>query len=236
MQDSITDEEELNLDIYESYSDDFTNACNSINVDIENILNYKQIEDWIAGERYTFTYILSGYSPKTFNVYYDLDGNVKTIKDNNFINLYERNKTPWKVENYLVSNSIQENLIMWSEDAINSILAFPKTSNFPLFGWVFARFNNIYVVENNVTTKNAFGVKIDSSFRLEFTPSGSLLYGVFDNKVFFGDDSQFAQEIRAVLNPETDDALDKNDEYVYIKEGVLGKYGEKETYDGYASI
>jgi len=226
--------EEPYSDQEEKYNIDFINSCNLININVENISYYQKSQNWVGGERYSFSYKHKDYPIETFYVYYNLDGKVYSINYGD-IKLYEINKTPWDVENYLVSYDMEIDLSIWAEDTINKILLFPLTASYSTYDWLYKRYRDIYTVSNYVEYENAFGVEIKSSFYLEFRVStkGKLLYGVFNNTVIYGENSQIKEEYREIINPETED--DQSD-YIYIKYDNIGKYGKSETYDGYTSI
>lgn len=159
----------------------FLNACEQIGMDYEQIQDFKQVDDWANGPRYSFT-----YKDMPFRLYCNTDSTVNTIKLGIESDVYKQGFEPYQVEDYIVDPDIANELQLLSEDYVTSQLNYPATADFSLLDWAFGRDHTLYTVSSTVTAENAFGAKDDLAFSLTYQVNGdtaNLVYFILNGNV-----------------------------------------------------
>lgn len=208
---------------------DFIRACEQIGMSKDNIKNLKQVDDWVGGKRYSFT-----YSGSSFRLYCNMDSTVNSIKLGVDTDIYKQGFEPYQVSDYIVNPSIVSDLQVMTEDYVKSKLNYPATAKFPRFDWSYGRERNLYFVSSHVTAKNAFGVEDNLSFSLTYQVDGSsanLVYFELDGSILVNKMDTIPVPERKKLEAEkADSSSDKKT--IVLKEGELGEYGRTVTLDG----
>ncbi len=208
---------------------DFINACKLIGMDTEKIKGIQQIDDWISGPRYSFT-----YSGTFFQLYCNMDSTVRTIKLGIDTDIYKQGFEPYQVSDYIVDSSIAAELQMMAEDYVKSKLNYPATADFPWFDWSYSREGDLYSVRSKVTAKNAFGVEDELPFRLIYQIDGNtatLLYSELDLVVLVNNmDSVSIPERKEIEVAYTGTESEVGE--IVLVDGRLGDYGKVITLDG----
>lgn len=87
-------DEENNITLPDKYAENFKTACNSCGIDINNVSDFEQVDDWANGERYRFLYNGAGY------ILYLIDnGEIASINDTGMNKVYERPSPKKKAQN-----------------------------------------------------------------------------------------------------------------------------------------
>lgn len=165
----------------ETLRNNFLSACEQIGMDYEQIQDFKQVEDWANGPRYSFS-----YKGMPFRLYCNTDSTVNTIKLGIESDVYKQGFEPYQVEDYIVDPDIANELQLLSEDYVKSQLNYPATADFAWLDWAFGRDHTLYTVSSTVTAENAFGTKDDSAFSLTYQVNGdtkNLVYFILNGNV-----------------------------------------------------
>lgn len=165
----------------EALRSNFLNACEQIGMDYEQIQDFKQVDDWANGPRYSFT-----YKGMPFRLYCNTDSTVNTIKLGVQSDIYKQGYEPYQVEDYIVAPDVAAELQLLSEDYVTSQLNYPSTADFAWLDWAFGRDHTLYTVSSSVTAENAFGIEDDLAFSLTYQVDGdttNLVYFILDGNI-----------------------------------------------------
>ena len=154
----------------------FVSACSDVGIDVNKIKNWKKVDDWSNGERYTFT-----YENMLLKVYFNFDGTVNSISIGNSteIKLYEQGYEAYDIADYIVDTDTAFSLVPLAEEQIKSHLNYPTTANFSLLDWSYGRQKNTYYLKSSLTAENGFGAQDDISFSCAYDVSGNTASLVF---------------------------------------------------------
>lgn len=81
---------ESNIALPDKYVENFKTACNSCGIDISNVSDFEQVDDWANGERYSFL-----HNGERYLVYLIDNGEISSINDMSRNKIYEK-PTPKK--------------------------------------------------------------------------------------------------------------------------------------------
>lgn len=211
---------------------DFIRACKQIELDAMKIKDFKQVDDWVSGTRYSFTYL-----DLPFRLYCNMDSTVNTIKLGKDMDLYKRGYEPYPISDYIVDSSVSSELQTKSKEYIKKQLNYPATANFPLLDWSIGRERNQYSVSSKVTAKNAFGVKEEIQFKLIYLvgdDTATMLYCELGGNILINNmDSAPSSERKRT---ETQGSASESNFEIVLEEGQLGTYGKTIEIDGYEYI
>lgn len=87
-------DEKSNILLPDKYVENFKTACNSCGMDINNVSNFEQVDDWANGERYSFL-----YNGERFLVYLIDNGEISSINDMSRNKIYEKSASEKKKKN-----------------------------------------------------------------------------------------------------------------------------------------
>lgn len=205
----------------------FASACSDVGIDVNKIKNWKRMDDWFNGERYSFTYENMG-----LKVYFNYDGSVNSINIGNTtdIKLYEQGYEPYDIADYIVDTDTAFSLVPLAEEQIKSHLNYPSTANFSLLDWRYGRQKNTYYLQSSLTAENGFGVKDDISFSCAYDVSGntpSLVFLQIDTKVYVNK-IKALPERKTIESPKSDNTSSTSGE-IRLIDGQLGEYGKKDA-------
>lgn len=223
---SPTTQQQEEATVSQSYiTPDFESACSDVGIDVKRIKNWKRVDDWFNGERYTFTYENIG-----LKVYFNYDGSVNSINIGNTtdIKLYEQGYEPYNISDYIVDSDTAFSLVPLAEEQIKSHLNYPSTANFSLLDWSYGRQKNTYYLQSSLTAKNGFGVKDDISFSCAYDVSGgtaSLVFLEIDTQVYVNK-IKALPERKAKESQGTDNNSISGE--MRLIDGQLGEYGKKD--------
>ena len=214
--------DEKSEDSGQAFSDEFMSACADVGIDTAQIKNWEQIEDWVNGDRYTFS-----YKNHHFVVYFNYDGTVSSITLGSGIgtDIYKQGYAPYNVEDYLVDVNTAENLIPYAEELVKTTLNYPDTADFSLLDWAFGRNKNLYTLQSTLTAENGFGVEDDIAFSAVFDmdADGKCVYlDVGGNVVKNELPAEPEREQIAVEQTSTE----TEDGSIRLIDGELGEYGQ----------
>jgi len=212
------DDEELYANIKE--------ACASIGLDLSEVKQVVKTGSWAAGDRLSLT-----YRSHNIEIFLNGDNTVNSI-DIGEVQVYKQGLSPLSIDDYLLPPDRKDALQTLAEATVRSALNFPSTANFKLFEWGYGRAGDIYLISGTVSAKNAFNVKSDMKFYLEFRATDKSLkaeYFVLEGAAVLGKKSVVKIPNRKEVPIETKKASNGSFELI---EGTLGKYGKKVTIDG----
>lgn len=198
----------------EELRENFIEACNQIGMDIDQIKDMEQVDDWTSGPRYSFSYMGVG-----FRTYIYMDNTVKTIKLGANTDIYSKGYEPYQVSDYIVDQNTAYSLMTQSEKYVKEALAFPATAEFPLFDWSIGRMKNYYTLSSTVTAQNAFGVEIELPFTINYEVDGDavrILYFMLDGDVL-------SDSMDSVVTPERKRIDDSSDDDSNLTEATLAE-------------
>ncbi|MDR0917771.1 MAG: hypothetical protein LBM93_00750 [Oscillospiraceae bacterium] len=205
------------------FSSEFVTACDKIELDTSLIYNWKQIEDWANGERFSFK-----YENHSFITYINNDKSVNSINLDT-VKIYEQGYEPYKVNDYLVDVDFMETLIPYAEDKVKPILNYPSTADFALLDWSYGREGNLYQLQSSVTAENGFGVEDTISFAviLEVDSDGNkkCVYLEMNGSVI--EDNRPATTERVKISNETK-IVETEKGAIRLIDGELGEYGKND--------
>lgn len=78
-------DEESNITLPDKYVENFKAACNSCGIDINNVSDFEQVDDWANGERYSFL-----HNGERYLVYLIDNGEISSINDISRNKIYEK--------------------------------------------------------------------------------------------------------------------------------------------------
>lgn len=209
---------------------DFAEACEQTDINIEKIKDFEQVDDWIAGKRYSFTYDNLG-----LRLYANMNSTVNTIKLGNDIDLYKQGYEPYSITDYIIDLDTSSQLRVMTEDYVKNQLNFPKEANFPWLDWNYGRNRDIYTIQSHVEGKNAFGVKADLQFTLMyrvFDGSAELIYFELDNSILIDERDKYTYPERVKISESQEFTEETDSAEIHLVDGQLGKYGKTVTLDG----
>lgn len=204
-------------------------ACEQIGIDISEISNLTQKDDWVGGPRYTFD-----YRNTTFILYFNYDYSVETI-NLGFTKIYHKGYKPLDVNEFLVESDQILLLQTYAVGCVEPYLSNPDTAEFSMFDWGFAHYGDIYVVSGIVTAKNDLGQAGEISFYLEvelIDEAYNAVYLEMNNSVLIGTESVVEIPEPAPLPTEVQPTSTGEGGTITLVDGELGAYGEINTIDG----
>lgn len=212
---------------------DFYTIVNDIGIDSDTI-EVEKIEDWAQGPRYKFT-----ASGKTFTVYCNMEGKIKSINLGLDIKLYEEGYEIWKLENFILNDTIETELIIHTEDCVKECLNYPNTADFSVMDWSFGRKFNLYYSQGSVKAQNALGVESEMPFSAVYwieNETMKLVYLQVDYNVVLDelDEYQLPERKKVDTVDVTEDT--EEDGIIHIIDGQLGEYGKEVQLDSYEYI
>ncbi len=150
---------------YSTYPEAFVSACADTNIDVSQVKNWEQIDDWNNGQRFRFS-----YKQHAFVVYINYDETISSIElgGSTGTAIFKSGYVPYNVDDYLVDIDTAESLIPYAEDIVKNALNYPSTADFSLLDWSYGRKNDLYQLQSSVTAKNAFGVQNEIPFTVIF--------------------------------------------------------------------
>lgn len=208
---------------------DFISACEQIGMDAEKIDDLKQVDDWVSGTRYSFT-----YSGGSFRLYCNMDSTVNCIKLGDDTDIYKQGYEPYQISDYIVDSSICAELRTITEDYVKKQLNYPATADFPWLDWSYGRERDLYSVSSKVTAKNAFGVKDELEFCLIYQvdeSSATVVYFDLDGTVLVNNMASISIPERKKIEGARENTESETGAIV-LKYGELGEYGKTVTLDG----
>ena len=221
--------------IFEIFNNDIlaqnlVSACDETGIKTNKIKNLKKVDDWVAGERYSFS-----YQNLPLRIYCNMDYTIRAIKLGTSTNIYKQGFEPYNISNYIVTSEYINTLRSTSEEMVKTQLNYPSSGKLPWFDWSYSRDGNIYTVSSTVTAKNAFGVESENPFCVKFyvpIDSSSIkpIYFDLSGNVLIDNLANYVTPERIALVADSE-AIIENDEITLI-DGELGKYGEKVVLDG----
>lgn len=210
----------------EKLKDNFKKACESIKIDYSKIKNLEKKDDWNSGPRYTFS-----YDDGTF-VLYALDNNeISSITIANLFmdKIYLDGYESLNVNDFIFGSSNKISLQVQAEDIIKKYVKNPSSASFDWAGYSYGRRYNIYKIQGTFKAKNDFNAKIDNNFSIEFQKNDNGFETVLlniNNKNYIGNKSKIVELKRKEIVKEN------SSNSIELKDGVLGKYGKKDRFDG----
>lgn len=206
----------------------FVTACALIGVDLEEVKKVQQLPDWASGERYSFSYQSNG-----LEVYANADKSISSINLGD-LHVFEQGFEPLAIDDYLMDWQTHGELQVRAERAVKEALNYPDSADFPwLDGPGTGRRHNIYFIGGALSAENAFGVRKDTSYYIEYEKSGETLtvrYFRLDGENLIGQKSVLPEIQRKEL------AASQSDGAIVLVDGVCGDYGESKQIDGDAYI
>ena len=209
----------------------FVQACNKINIDVSQIKNLRKQADWIGGERYNFTY--KGLEMK---VYCNADNTINSINIGNAAKYkpYLQGYEPISVEKFIIDTNVADALVPITEDKVKLYLSYPSTADFNMFGWGYARCEDIYAISGSVEAQNAFGIEDEIKFYAEYKikdNNSSLVYLIVDGNARIGKESQMKEFERIEIKQENSE-----NEKIVLTAEILGTYGKKVKVGSYEYV
>lgn len=207
---------------------DFFNACEQVGIEASKIKDFKQVDDWVGGTRYSFT-----YSGASLRLYCNMDSTVNSIKLGVDTDIYKQGYEPYQISDYLVDSSVASELQSISEEYVKEKLKYPSSADFAWLDWAFGRERDLYSVSSSVQAKNAFGVEREVPFKLIYQvkeKSYTLMYFEMDGKEFVNDLKSIKTTERKKIK--TAENKSENKEKINLVDGELGDYGKEITLDG----
>lgn len=207
---------------------DFLNACDQVGIETSKIKDLKQVDDWVSGTRYAFT-----YSGASLRLYCNMDSTVNCIKLGVDNDIYKQGYEPYQISDYLVDSSVAAELQSMSKDYVKQQLNYPSSADFSWLDWAYGRERDLYSVSSNVKAKNAFGVESEVPFKLIYQVKDKaykLMYFEIDGK-------RITNNLKTIKTTErkkikTSERKSENKEEINLIDGELGDYGKEITLDG----
>lgn len=210
---------------------DFYRVIDLVGIDHEDAEDVEKIDDWYGGPRYSFK-----TEGTTARVYCNMDGTINSLKVGNDIDLYKQGFEPWKIENFLVSESDKNNLIYCTQEAVSSCLNYPSTADYPLLDWSFGRQFNRYTVNSYVEAKNAFCVPDKLNFTAGYWIEDGdirLIYLMLDGDIVLDDSEDYQNPEREEIPVDTVEEVANE---IRLIDGQIGNYGKTVNLDGWDYI
>lgn len=210
---------------------DFATACAQIGMDMNKIKGLEKAGSWAAGSVYDFSYAGNG-----FRLYCNTDSTVNTIKSDNDIDIYKQGYEPYRVEDYIITADMAAKLQSMAEKQVKSQLNYPSTADFSWLNWSYAREVDVYSVASSVQAENAFGVKSEVPFMLQYKiadGSATLIYFALNGTVITDNTSSVAlPERKEIPLPGNAGQSAPDADSIVLVDGQLGDYGKYITLDG----
>lgn len=210
--------------------DDFLNACSQIGMDVDEITDFKQVDDWAGGPRYSFLYL-----NMPLRLYCNMDSTVNSIKLGLDEDIYKQGFEPYQISDYIVDATTSTELQILAEDQIKDYLNFPSTADFSWLDLSFGRKKEVYSVSSTVSAQNAFGVEQDLPFKLMYKMTDNtttLIYLEIDGNILINNTSSIETEERKEVQSTCDTDETSEAEVINLIDGQLGKYGKTVNIDG----
>lgn len=202
----------------------FIVALKECNINPSNIKNFKKVNEWSNGIRYSFTY----KGDKLWLYMYDDD----TVSSINLslggLHLYDEKYESLDYENFHISSETASLMEIKAEEQVEIYL---KDASSAKYNWSsYQRTNEYLGISGTVEANNSFGQKVKSNVFVAFKLQEdmlSLIYieingtGVYGTKV-------------SVDVPRTERKIENTvqDNSITLKDGMLGNYGKYDTMDG----
>lgn len=218
----------------ESLRTNFLMACEQIGMDPRQIKNLEQVDNWVSGPRYSFTYQNAG-----FRLYCNMDSTVAAIKLGADTDIYKQGFEPYQVSDYIVDPSIAAELQVISEDHVKSQLNYPSTADFSWLNWGFGRDHDLYSVSSTVKAENAFGVEDELPFTITYQVTdgqAKLLLFVLDGNTIVNHMDAISIPERKELPSSSSNSSSSAENAITLVEGELGSYGKAIDIDGFTTI
>jgi hypothetical protein len=205
----------------------FVAACDEISLEISEIDDFEMIDDWVGGERYSFSYYRH---PMT--LFANADNTVSSINIGD-IKVYCQGFEPYSIDDFIVDMDIAEQLILDSEDYVKSNLNYPSSADFSLLNWSYGRERNYYQLSSSVEAENAFGVKSEIPFTIIYNVNGD----AYTVAAFILDGTWVIEnEIPRYDQGRKEIASASSDNEIKIIDGALGTYGKTVQIDSYEYV
>lgn len=208
------------------YPEAFESACADINIDISQVKDWEQTENWANGERFQFS-----YKNHPFVVYVNSNGTINSIKlgGTNGTEIFKQGYVPYNVDDYLVDEDIAVALIPYAEDTVKLALNYPSTADFSLFNWSYGREGNLYQLQSSVKAKNAFGVEEEMPFTVIFdmgtVGKANCVYLELNGVVIDSDLPKKPEREKVSINEGNSDSTN---DVIRLIDGELGDYGRSD--------
>lgn len=213
---------------------DFLIACEAVEINFLQIVDFKQVEDWAGGTRFSFSYL-----GMEFRVYCNMDSTVETIKLGASTDVYARGYEPYRVSDYVVDVDTANALIVASEETVKEALVYPDTATFSLLDWAVGRMDNYYTLSSKVTASNLLGEDVESPFNIKYEVDGDrlrVLYFELDGLVIINNMDTIEVSERKIIDDEASETTietpGEETKVITLTEGELGEFGRTITLDG----
>lgn len=214
--------EEINIS-KDAYLQEFANACTEIGLDTALITKWEQVDDWVNGEIFHFT-----YKRHRFETYINFDETISSINLGGTA-IYKRGYEPYKVDDYLLDEDTAESLIPYAEDTVKLALNYPSTADFPLLDWSYGREGSLYQLKSSVKAKNGFGVVDEIPFTVIFDigteGKANCVYLQLDGVVVADERTPAPERKRVEIDTKSDDVPEGS---IRLVDGELGEYGKQD--------
>ena len=218
----------------ETLRTNFLNTCAQIGMDYQRIENLEQVDDWISGPRYSFS-----YEGMPFRLYCNMDSTVNAIRLGTNTDIYKQGFEPYQISDYMIDISIATELQLLSEEYVKNQLNYPSSADFPWLDWAYGRDHELYSVSSSVTAQNAFGMEDKLPFTLIYqieSDTKKLVYFELGGSIIVNQmdivSTPERKEIPNDTSPQT--AADSQD--IVLVDGELGTYGKTVDIDGFSYI
>lgn len=218
----------------ETLRSNFLDACQQIGMIPEKIKDFTQVDDWVSGPRFSFT-----YEGMPFRLYVNMDSTINTIKLGTDTDIYKQGYEPYQVSDYIVDSDITAELQIMSEDYIKDQLNYPSTADFSLLDWAFGRDHDLYSVVSTVKAQNGLGVETEMPFTFTYQVIGDnidLLYFELDGNIVLNNMDTIPIPERKEIPDDSETDLEPSSQDIKLVDGELGEYGKYVTVDGQTYI
>lgn len=205
-------------------------ALSAIGIDQSKVSSVKQVDDWVAGERYNFSYNGIGLT-----IYTNMNSTVYSITLGVDTHVYLQGYEPYHISNYIIDSYTQSSLKTNAMSQVKSQLNFPSTADFPWLDWSYGRDHDLYSVSSSVKAKNAFGVEDEIQFTLIYyikDNTSKLVYFIIDGSVVVNNLDGYAKPERKEVSSDSTNQTDNTTGEITLVYGQHGKYGKEVTLDG----
>lgn len=200
----------------------FAEACGEINLDVNQISGFSQIDDWASGNRYSFTY------KNTEFLLYMLQSNYVSGINVGSVHVYEDGKEPLNADDYLLDEATISSLEGMSEALVKQQLNYPDTANFDW--WTtgsITRIQDYWILMANLTAKNALGQKETIEFRTDYKVNngeGELAYFTMDGTTISG-----SENVPQINRGQAESKIKgSSDNAIILTESQMNEYGVEE--------
>lgn len=218
----------------EALRTNFLSACEQIGMDYNQIKNLEQVDDWVSGPRYSFT-----YQGTSFRLYANMDSTVNAIKLGADTDVYKQGFEPYQVQDYIADSAVTAKLQVMSQEYVKTQLNYPSTADFAWLDWTFGRDHELYTVSSVVTAQNAFGVEDELPFTLIYqvtNDSAKLVYFELGGNVISDDMAAVSVPERQEIPDAGSSDTTTDGENMVLVYGELGAYGKSVDVDGNTTI